>query len=218
MRLITAEGGIEYGVLEESDGAAMAALLADAFSRREPMAVAVGLSEREVERFVRAFLPKALEEQLAVVARDASSRDLLGAVLADDFGTAPPVGLDQLAPAFAPIGGLLDALDERYRSETPVAPGTHAHVFMVAVADGVGSRGIASRLVAACIDNAARLGFRVAITEATGGASQRVFRKLGFRDLFSTSYNEFVHEGERVFASIPGVDGTVLMVRELSVR
>jgi ribosomal protein S18 acetylase RimI-like enzyme len=215
MRLINAAQGIEYGVVEEAEGPAMARLLADTFSRHEPMAVAIGLPRAQLELLVAAFLEKALVEQLAVVARDASTSELLGAVLADDFGTAPPDGLDQLAPAFAPIGALLDGLDDRYRSQTKVSPGTHAHIFMVGVTDGVTSRGIATGLVTACVDNAAQRGYQTAITEATGAASQRVFRKLGFRDLHASSYRHFTYNGEAVFASITDVDGTILMAADL---
>lgn len=215
MRTIRVAGGVEYGLLEEGDAGAMARLLADAFSRFEPMGVAIEIPHEQVERLVVAFVPKALTEQLTVVARDESEGHIVGALLAEDFGTDPPQGLDEAAPRFAPIGSLLEGLDERYRSDTLVAPGTHAHLFMVGVAESAGGRGIASTLVETCIANAARIGYRTAITEATGSASQRVFRKHGFMDLFVASYKEFTFNGRRVFSSIEGVEGTVLMTREL---
>lgn len=193
----------------------MARLLAEAFSRFEPMGVAVKMPYEQVERLVMAFVPKALTEQLTIVARDASERYLVGALLADDFGAVPPPGLEEAAPCFAPIGSLLEGLDEQYRAGGVVAPGTHAHLFMLGVAESAGSRGIAGRLVETCMANAARSGYRTAITEATGSASQHVFRKRGFRDRLMASYKEFMFNGQRVFSSIEGVEGAILMTREL---
>lgn len=62
---------------------------------------------------------------------------------------------------------------------------------------------------------AAANGYRTAVTEATGSMSRHVFRKLGFVDRFQVPYREFMFDGQRVFSSIEGVDGTVLMTREL---
>jgi len=45
--------------------------------------------------------------------------------------------------------------------------------------------------------------------------SQHVFRKLGFVGRFQVPYQEFMFDGQRVFSSIEGVDGTVRMTREL---
>ena len=50
---------IEYGVSAASDADAMAKLLGEVFSRRDPPAVAVGLTASEFEEFVRLFCPKA---------------------------------------------------------------------------------------------------------------------------------------------------------------
>lgn len=218
MHTIIAADGIEYGLLQEEDAEAMARLLAKVFSELEPMGRAVGIPCEQVERLVKTFVPKALTEQLTILARDASSSRLVGAMLADDLGTDGPTGLDEAAPQFAPIGSLLGVLDEQYRAVTTVAKGTHAHMFMVGVEASSQLRGIATRLVETCMANAAADGYKTAVTEATGSVSQHVFRKLGFVDRFQVLYQEFTFDGQRVFPSIEGVDGTVLMTRELSDR
>ncbi|HET9793022.1 MAG TPA: GNAT family N-acetyltransferase [Thermoanaerobaculia bacterium] len=212
---MTTVAGVEYGLLEETEFGAMTALLADVFSRREPPAVAVGLTAREITNLVSAFRKKALAERLTIVAREAPAGDLLGGLLVEDFGTPPPPGIDEAVPAFAPIGALLGGLDARYRESRSVAEGSHLHLFMLAVADRAAGRGIAHRLVAAALANGSRRGYRFAVTEATGRISQHVFRKLGFRDVLSAPYGTFLFEGRPVFASIVGHDATVLMEREL---
>ncbi len=81
--------GIEYGILERAELPAMARLLAEVFSRYEPLSGAVGLSAPEFEVLVGAFGPKALTEQLSIVARPVHTDGLVGA-LAD------------IVPSFAP--------------------------------------------------------------------------------------------------------------------
>ena len=53
---------IEYGVFDGSDIDEMARLLAVTFSRRDPPAVAAGLTPSEFEVLVRLFCPRASAE------------------------------------------------------------------------------------------------------------------------------------------------------------
>jgi ribosomal protein S18 acetylase RimI-like enzyme len=215
MPALEAVGDIEYDLLEPAELDSMISLLAAVFSRGDPPAVAVGLSAIELQRLVSAFGPKVLAEELTVLARDASTGSLLGALLAEDFGTPPPSGVEESAPGFAPIGALLDSLDRQYRASHTVVPGTHLHLFMLGVTEHASGRGIAGHLVNTCLANGKRRGYTVAVTEATGSISQRVFRKLGFRSLLTEFYRDFLFNGKAVFSSIVGPEGTILMEREL---
>ena len=60
-----------------------------------------------------------------------------------------------------------------------------------------------------------RKGFQTAVTEATGAISQYIFRKYGFVDRLTISYKTFEYLGSRVFASIEGHMGTILMDKVL---
>ncbi len=207
--------GVEYGLLEHAELRPMARLLAEAFSLYDPPAVAVGLTSPQVEALVTAFGPKAIAEKISVVARVASAEDLVGALLAEDFVTPPPDGLEDVAPSFAPIGALLGDLDSRYRASRTILPGSCVHIFMVGVADRASGQGIAQQLVTTCLANGRARGYRLAVTEATGSVSQHVFRKLGFRDILAAPYKDFLFNGRRVFSSIIGPEATILMEREL---
>jgi ribosomal protein S18 acetylase RimI-like enzyme len=162
-----------------------------------------------------AFGPRALAGRLSVVARDVSAGELVGALLADDFGTQLPAGLESVAPTFAPIGALLDGLDVQYRSSRDIVPGAFVHLFMVGVARHAGGRGIAQHLITTCLQNARARGYRLAVTEATGSVSQHVFRKLGFRDVLAAPYADFLFNEKRVFSAIVGPEATILMERDL---
>jgi ribosomal protein S18 acetylase RimI-like enzyme len=215
VRPLETAGGIEFGLMERAELGAMADVLAEAFSRHDPPAVAVGLPAPQIRQIVLAFGSRAAADQLTVIARESSTGELLGAVLVEDFTAPPPAGLDRSAPDFAPVGALLESLDNRFRAMREISPGTHLHVFMVGVADGAAGRGVASRLVSLCLANAGLRGYRHAVAEATGLASQHIFRRHGFRDLLSAPYRDFLFEGKPVFSSIVGPEATILMEREI---
>lgn len=206
---------IEYGLIESTEVEAMVSVIAEAFSRYEPLAIAVGFSASELERLVSALSSKALSESLTVLAREASSKDLLGALLVEDFGTPLPEGPDPSVHAFAPIGALLEGLEGQYRASRTIGAGTHLHLMMLAVAQRGTGRGIAHQLITTCLANGKRRGYTFGVTEATGSVSQHVFRTLGFREILSVSYKDFLFDGEAVFSSIVGPEATLLMEREL---
>jgi ribosomal protein S18 acetylase RimI-like enzyme len=207
--------GVEYGPLDASDVGPMAELLADVFSRHDPPAVAVGLPRREIEVLVLAFGPKALAERLTIIARAVSSRELLGALLVEDFATPPPDGQEQVAPTFAPIGAMLDGLDTQYRALRTIEPGRYLHLFMLGVAEHAWGRGIARQLIATSLRHGKERGYTHAVTEATGTISQHLFRTFGFREVLTAHYCDVVYAGNRPFAAIEEPIGTILMDRAL---
>jgi GNAT superfamily N-acetyltransferase len=197
-----------------TDLAEMAAVLGKSFSSGEPMAVAAGLTQQDVEEIVKLFGPKADVEGLTIVARSPDGA-MLGALLAQDFATPPPPGLDRDPPAFAPIGALLDGLDDSYRLGKSIRPREYLHLFMVGVLPEHERKKIGHALVSTALENAGRKGYRVAVTEATGKASQHIMRQHGFIDRHTVNYADFRFEEKLVFASIVGPSGTVLMDRKL---
>ncbi|MCX7602184.1 MAG: hypothetical protein N2Z75_09645 [Meiothermus sp.] len=214
MRTLAQVGAIEYGILEHSDIGDMARLLGEAFSQREPMAIAIGMLAADIEEHVRILGGKAVLEGLTVVARDEAG-DIVGAVLTEDFGTPPPPGMDAAPTSFAPIGALFDTLDDQYRAAHRIVPGSHLHLFMVGVSERCEGAGIAQTMIKLCLANGAKRGYRMAVTEATGRASQHIFRKLGFRELAMELYGEFLYEGQCVFKAVEAHGGAILMERDV---
>ena len=154
--------GLQEGVVcERFDSAhtdAMAALVADVFTTRDPPAVAAGLTNGDFEAFVRLLCPRAAAEGLSVVARSAATGQLIGALLADDPAGAPLQLPEPLARRFAPIFDILGQLDDEYRAQQPPAPGPMLHIFLVGVHERWCGRGIGRHLVARCIENGAAMG------------------------------------------------------------
>jgi ribosomal protein S18 acetylase RimI-like enzyme len=213
MLLLTKLDEIRYGVLEREDLSEMAQAIGEVFSRFDPLGVAVGMTEAQLEAFVLVFGDKAVAEGLTIIAREPSGR-LVGAMFSDDFATPPPE-LENLPVSFAPVGALLESLDEDYRRTQTIDVGSHAHLNMLAVLPAFTGMGIAQNLVKICMENAAKRGYRVAVTEANGPVSQHIFHKLGFREQFVVSYQGFRFEDRPVFASIESTKGIMLMEADI---
>jgi len=211
----TEDVSIEYGVYVGSDAEEMARVLGESFSNHDPPAVAVGLTTAEFEAFVKLFCPKAAVESLTIVARLAGTGDMVGALLTEDSAAAMPEGIDRLSAKFEPIFDILGQLDTAYRSEQSVRPGESLHLFLLGVDSFVTGRGVAQELVATCLKRGARRGYRMAVTEATNKVSQHIFRKQGFSECASRSYESYRFGGRRVFAPIANHGGPTLMTRSL---
>ena len=171
---------IEYGVYAASDADAMVKLLAETFTRRDPPAVAAGLTASEFEAFVRILCPNAAADGLTIVAKLAGTGELVGVMLTEDCASPPLQGLDTLSPKFDPIFDILGQLDTEYWGGEAARPGEALHLLLLGVSERVAGRGVAHQLVAECLKHGARRGYRLAVTEATNKVSQHIFRKQGF--------------------------------------
>ena len=205
---------IDYAVFAASDAGPMARLLGDVFSRRDPPAVAAGLTAAEFEAFVHSLCPRAAAEALTIVARLAKTGELVGALLTQDAAADALQGVEAPSPRFAPVLDILGQLEPEggYR---PPPPGHTLHLLLLGVADRASGRGVAQRLVRECLEHGAKRGYRAAVTEATNPVSQSVFRRLGFAERARRSYAEHHYEGRAVFASIAEHGGPMLMERSL---
>lgn len=207
--------GIRYAVCEPDDADEMGRLLADTFTRHDPPAVAVGATAVEFEQFVKLFSSSAGRDGLTIIARDASTGGMAGALLTEDATSSPPAGIRQLSEKFDPIFDLLGQLDTRYRDGRTLYPGEYLHLFLLGVADGFMGRSIGQHLVATCLKNGLAKGYRYAVTEATNRVSQHIFRKLGFVERAELSYQDYRRDGVPVFASIAEHGGPISMDRQL---
>ena len=207
---------IECSVCAARDTGEMTRLLAAVFSGGEPPTVAVGLTSAEFESFVQLLCPAVIADGLTIVARRSDTGEMVGALLTEDFGTAPPDGVAKLSHKFDPVFDILGQLDAEYRDGRIIPRGDSLHLYLLGVATSAAGRGVAKQLVATCLENGARKGYRVAVTEATAKASQHVFRSLGFVERVHRSYEQHRFDGRAVFASIAEHGGPILMERELA--
>ena len=207
---------IEYDVARAPDADEIVRVIAAAFSRFEPLAVAVGLSLEEMEDFLRPLMPAAIDQGLTIVARREGSTELAGALLNDDLASPLPIDPSRINAKYLPIIALLGRLDEQYQAGRTIAPGEYLNLFMLAADERFKGRGIGQGLVKATLDLGSKKGYRTAVTEATASASQHIFRALGFVERFPIVYSDFPYERKAAFASIPDPLSAILMDKSLS--
>jgi ribosomal protein S18 acetylase RimI-like enzyme len=209
---------ISYDVYQDADGEEMVRLLWDAFTRHEPLALAVELKPEEFALFVQALLPKAAQEGLTIVARDRQSGEMVGAVLTNDPAGETDAAIGTWSRKFQMVGSILGRLGTMYRAGREPVAGEALHLYLLGVSDQAAGMGVGRQLVAAAVENGARRGYRVAIAEATSRKSQHIFRELGFAERAQILYGDYLFEGEHVFAGIAEQGGPILMEKMLKQR
>jgi ribosomal protein S18 acetylase RimI-like enzyme len=209
--------GVRYELFDLRALDETAHLVANAFCRYEPLALAQGIKENEFAELVKLVGPKAQEERLSVVARDIKTTRIIGAMISDDFASPPPAGIERLDKAFDPILALLKELDERYKHGNTPNPGEYLHLFLLAVDHEHSNRNVAHGLTQASLEIGRRNGYRIVLAEATNVISQHILRdKLGFAERVAIDYKTFVYDGRRVFESIDGHNAAILMDKALT--
>lgn len=88
----SAEQAVDYSLNTSADSDEMVALLGEVFARRDPPAVAVGLTPSEFESFVRLLCPNVEAQGLSIIARSAETGEMCGAPLAEHGG---PILMDK---------------------------------------------------------------------------------------------------------------------------
>lgn len=208
--------GVQYELLDISELDEMAMMAGEAFGRYEPVISALGISSEDFADFVRLLGPQAVQEELTVIARNQETNQIIGAMIMDDFASEPPEEIRRFGDNFEPMWAVLDELDTQYKQGRILPKGEYLHFFLLAVDHQQTGKNVARNLVQTCLENGVRKGYKTGVVEATGVVSQHIFRKFGFEDCFEATYKTFTFQGNRVFESIEGHHGIILMDKALA--
>src|SRR5262245_23030485 len=121
MKLFSKVQGVQYELFDMDALDEMAPMVAKAFKRSEPMAVAQDVPFQEFVDFVKLLGPKAQQEELTVLARDQETGQVIGAMIADDFASAPPEGMGLSARRLNPFLHCWGSWTNNTRRERPCA-------------------------------------------------------------------------------------------------
>ena len=210
---------LRYEIFDLNSLDRMANVVARAFTQFDPMAIAQNLSLGEFADYIKLLGEWAEGEKLTVIARDKSSDEVVGAVIAGDFASSSPLDPENCAsisPKFEPIVELLESLEAQYNQGKRIRAGEYLYVYMLAVSPDYQRQKIAQNLIQICLDNGIEKGFTRAFTEAANSVSQHIFKKLDFQPRHEIFYSEFTYKGVPVFANIEEHEGTILMDRLLA--
>lgn len=202
---------LEYRVYRDSDREQVTDLLADVFSRHDPLALAAQVTRAEFAGFARSLLEQAAKDGLTIVACMPAGGEVVGVMLTNDGAADSVADLSELNQKFRPIASILGELDEIYFAGRKPAPGEMLHLYLLGVSDRVAGQGIGQQLVLRTVEHGASKGYRIAFAESTNRRSQRIFRKLGFSERAQILYGEHVFEGQNFFAVVAEHGGPILM-------
>jgi len=210
--------GVRYEMLSEQNLFGAVRCVSHAFTSNEPMSRHLGITPEDFIVFASAYYRELIDEKLSLVAIDERSSQVIGVRISEDYCKQDEdFFVDGLSPRFTPLFALLGELSDYFKNNHQVSPGTYAHLFMVAVADGFTRRGIAPNMYKLFLDIAMKRGYTYAVTEPTGLISQHVLlKKFGFRELHRINYHDFEFEGTYPFATIKDHTCAMLLEKKLT--
>ena len=205
--------GIRYELFNLQVCDAVAAVVAEAFAGYEPMMVAQNIPVNRMADYLRSLGQVLAQEELAVVALDIKTDRVVGALITRDFVYMLDMVSDE---GEDPINAILNTLDRQYTRMKTIRRGQYLHLNLLAVAQQHTGRAVAQNVVRLCLENGRQKGYRIAVTEATGLASQYIFREThGFVARYEIPYQTFRYQGRRPFASIKEHPSVILMDKSL---
>ena len=210
---------LSFEIYNSKDLDRVANVIGEAFFTSDPMAIAQQLSTNELADYVKLIGKWVHKQQLTVVTKDKSTDEVAGVVLASDFASNFPLTSENsqhLSNKFEPIIELLSNLEAQYKHDKQIRAGEYLYIHMLAVSPEYQRRKIAQNSIEVCLNHGIEKGFTYAFTEAANSISQHIFGKLGFIPRHQINYQQFTYQDQKVFASIEGHTGTILMDKLLS--
>ena len=211
MQSIDENNKILFQIMQDNDIEETAICISQVFSKYETMSKSLKFSFDEFYRFAVHVCKKAAAQKLSIIAKNWQTGEVIGFIIAEDFTTIHAEALEDIDKKFEYVFSLLSELDENYRSIHPVRAGQVLHIFMLGVQEIYTKRYIGTTLVKENLNLAKQHNFEVAITEATGVASQHLFLNLGFTEESAIEYKSYKFKGKQIFSSINKPRNCLLM-------
>ncbi|BAY93257.1 MULTISPECIES: GNAT family N-acetyltransferase [unclassified Tolypothrix] len=202
---------ILFQVMQPNDIEETVICISQIFSSFEPMAKALKISFNELYPFALSVCQKAVDEKISIVAKDRKTGKVVGFIISEDFITVYPESLEGIDHKFEYIFSLLSELGENYRRTHAFTAGQVLHISMLGVQEKYTKRHIATTLIRENLKLAKHHKFEIAVTEATGVASQHIFRKLRFTEEFAIEYKSYKFKDKQIFHCIAHPDNCLLM-------
>lgn len=209
--------GLEIVPLTASLLEATRPLLVEAFSLREPMAVALGAEPSDLAPFAQALLARCTSEPMSFVAVEKSTGRVVGFCLGHDHaGAALAFDAKRESPRVAPLFALLGELQDRYVAEGRPNAGQVFEIAATGAATDVDGYAVARALEQRVFAEAKAQGFERAMTLCTNAVTRYLAEaEQGMRIVQEMKYESFEHEGRAVFAPAAKHRGVALLEKRL---
>ena len=211
--ILKEDKGIIYEILQEKDLEETSALIAEVFSKGEPVTKSLEITAEEFYFFAEIYCKKAVSEGLSIIAKDKDK--VIGFSISEDFDTDQPEGIKKIDQKIVPVMALVDAIEKDIKCDKK--EGEHRfHMFLGGIAQLYENRHIATTLIEESLKLAKIKHFTSVIVEPSGLATQHMFiDRLGFKQKLMIEYKKFLYEGKNVFKNIEGPIGLLLLEKRL---
>ena len=210
--------GVEIVPLTTERIASTLPLLTEAFSQREPMAVALGAELADLGPFAKALLARCVTEPMSFVAIERSTGRVVGFCLGHDHA-GPAVAFDAAreSPRVVPLFALLGELQQRYLVEGRPGVGEVFEIAATGAAPDVDGYAVARALERRVLAEARAKGFARVVTLCTNAVTRYLAEaEQGMHVVDETRYESFAYEGRAVFAPAARHRGVALLEKRLS--
>eukprot|EP01065_Artemidia_motanka_P025778 TRINITY_DN30742_c0_g1_i1.p1 TRINITY_DN30742_c0_g1~~TRINITY_DN30742_c0_g1_i1.p1 ORF type:complete len:288 (+),score=67.97 TRINITY_DN30742_c0_g1_i1:66-866(+) len=209
---VFARSGLQFQVLQADKVAEAVDVLANAFACDGQTGVTsmCGLDADAVHSLASMYLPRTAANGVSICAVEEESGRVVGVIVAEDFASQPPLGIDALLaqhPATTNLVGILDeCADQLFRTNHELSagqlpmPGKICHLMCVGVAPAWRRQHIALDLVKTALSQSAKLGFETVFADASGIAAQHLYTHCRMESVGGIEFADWECDGERPFA------------------
>lgn len=194
---------VKFRIIESQDFEETVDLCSQLFVNNEPITKSLQINYQEFRQLAEAYLRKAIMDRLSIVATE-DNGIIVGFVISENLMTIPPY-IHQLSHKFAAIHKFSQELRSSYFGKYQYYYWElfrTLHILLLGVKDEYKNQKIATNLIKENLRLAKLNYFSVVISELTGIPSQNLFRKIGFQEEVTLSYDSYIFAGEKIFSSI----------------
>jgi hypothetical protein len=173
---------------------------------RDPFTISLKLSQKDWRDMCGMFVERAASKDRSVVAINNETQEVEGCIINEDWKEEVPDEYRQLPSAWNPVRAIFHELRTRYKSRRrqKILPGQVFHpLYFTCVVPEARRHGIASGLWLASVDIARAHNYQSIVAETSSHVSERVCESLGFQLKASVAYNDWMFQGESLFAELP---------------
>lgn len=204
--------GIVYEILQEKDFEETAVLISEVFSSGEPSVRYFGITAKEYLYIAQLYCRKGIEEGFSIIAKDKGK--IVAFLINEDFDSAEPEGIERIDKKIVIDMAIVDAIEEDAKANKKEGE-RRFHIFLGGTEKEYVNRGIMTTLIDESIKLAKSKKFTNIIAEATGFATQHIFKKFGFEKKKMIEYKKFAFEGENIYENLEGPIGILLMEKRI---
>jgi len=178
-------------------------------STDDPFTNKLNLTKKDWRDMCGMFVERAALADKSIVAIDTETQNVEGCIINEDWKESVPEEYRQLPAAWDPVRAIFHELRTRYKSRRRqrIETGQVFHpLYFTCVTPFARRKGIAHGLWMASVDIGRSYNYQYMVCETSSKVSEKVCESLGFQMKASVAFNDWMFEGENIFAELPKVN------------